>query len=74
MITSLNSVKKILFIRLSSLGDIVKCVPAYRALEKCFPQAQSDWLVDVRFAGVLEGQLNDGSVVPVSRSWSFGNF
>ena len=73
MITSLDFVKRILFIRLGSLGDIVKCVPAYRALVKCFPQAQCDWLVDVRFAGVLEGQLNGGSVVPVSRSWGSGN-
>lgn len=72
MITALNSVKRILFIRLSSLGDIVKCVPAYRALVKSFPGVQSDWLVDVAFAGVLEGQLTGGSVVPVTRSWSFG--
>jgi ADP-heptose:LPS heptosyltransferase len=73
MIPSLNKVKKILFIRLSSLGDIVKCVPAYRALVKSFPRAQCDWLVDVRFAGVLEGQLNDGIVVPMSGSWGFGS-
>ena len=73
MIDSLNSVKKILFIRLSSMGDIVKCVPAYRALVKCFPQAQSDWLVDVRFAGAIEGQLNGGKVVPMSRSLRFSN-
>ena len=73
MITSLNPVTRILFIRLSSLGDIVKCVPAYRALVKSFPGAQSDWLVDVRFAGVLEDQLKAGLVVPVSRRWSFGN-
>ena len=53
MITPLNFVKKLLFIRLGSLGDVVKCVPAYRSLANCFPQAQSDWLVDVRFAGAI---------------------
>ena len=73
MITSPDVIKRILFIRLGSLGDIVKCVPAYRALVKCFPQARSDWLVDVRFAGAIEGQLNGGRVVPVSKSLRFSN-
>jgi ADP-heptose:LPS heptosyltransferase len=71
MITHPDFVKKVLFIRLSSLGDIVKCVPAYRSLVNSFPHAQSDWLVDVRFAGAIDNQLNGGSAIPVSKTLSF---
>ena len=52
-------------------GAVVKCVPAYRSLANCFPQAQSDWLVDFRFAGAIYSQLNGGSVVPVFKTLSF---
>ena len=71
MITPPDFVKKLLFIRLGSLGDVAKCVPAYRSLANCFPQAQSDWLVDVRFAGAIDSQLNGGSVVPVFKASNF---
>jgi len=71
VITPPDCVKKMLFIRLGSLGDTVKCVPAYRSLTNCFPQAQSDWLVDVRFIGAIDNQLNGGSVVTVFKTLSF---
>ena len=71
MITPLDSVKKLLFIRLGSLGDVVKCVPAYRSLTNCFSQAQIDWLVDVRFAGAIDSQLNGGGVVTVLKTLNF---
>jgi ADP-heptose:LPS heptosyltransferase len=51
-----QTLKGILFIRLSSLGDVVKCVPAYRALCEAIPGARVTWLVDERFAKVLHGQ------------------
>ena len=71
MITPPDFVKRLLFIRLGSLGDVVKCVPAYRSLANCFPQTQCDWLVDARFAGAIDTQLNGGNVVSVSRNLSF---
>lgn len=71
MISPPDFVKKLLFIRLGSLGDIVKCVPAYRSLANCFPQTQCDWLVDARFAGAIDTQLNGGNVVSVSKTLSF---
>lgn len=71
MVTPPDIVKKLLFIRLGSLGDVVKCVPAYRSLANCFPKTQCDWLVDARFAGAIDTQLNGGSVVPVRKTLSF---
>ena len=72
MITPPDFVKRLLFIRLGSLGDVVKCVPAYRSLANCFPQTQCDWLVDARFAGAINTRpLNGGNVVSVSKTLSF---
>ena len=41
---------------------------------KLFPQTQCDWLVDVRFAGVIDGQLNGGKVVSVCKTLDFGDY
>lgn len=48
---------KILIIRLSSLGDILHTLPAFRSLRSTFPDAAIDWLVEERAKFVL-------SVVP----------
>ena len=40
--------------RLSSLGDVVHCLPAAVALRKTFPECEIVWCVDKRFAGIVE--------------------
>ena len=40
--------RRILIIRLSSLGDILHAVPAVRSLRSAFPHAVIDWLVEER--------------------------
>ncbi|MCC7172197.1 MAG: glycosyltransferase family 9 protein [Planctomycetes bacterium] len=45
--------RRILFIRLSALGDIVVTLPALAALRRHEPDALVDWLVEDRFAGLL---------------------
>ncbi len=47
--------KKILIIKPSSLGDIVHSLPVLDALNRCFPDAEIDWLVAKGFEGILEG-------------------
>lgn len=42
-----------LFIRLSSLGDILVALPALAALRRARPGAVVDWVVDDRFAALL---------------------
>lgn len=45
--------KRFLISRLSSLGDVVCCLPAAGALKKSFPDSEIVWVVDPRFAGVV---------------------
>jgi len=44
-----------LIIRLSSIGDIVHALPAVSWLGKTFPEAEIDWVVEKRFADLLQG-------------------
>ena len=46
--------KKILIIRLSSIGDVVLTTPVIRALGNCFPDAELHFLTKVAYAGLLE--------------------
>ena len=50
-----RDIRKILVIRLSSIGDIVHALPAVAALGTTFPDAEISWLVEVRYASLLEG-------------------
>lgn len=45
--------RRILFIRLSALGDVVVTLPALVALRRHEPDVEVDWLIEDRFAGVL---------------------
>lgn len=46
--------KKLLIVRLGSLGDIIHAVPAAAAIRHAVPQATIDWLVDVRHRELLD--------------------
>ena len=45
----------ILFVKPSSLGDIVLALPALSALRRGFPRARISWLIRPAFAPLLEG-------------------
>lgn len=45
---------KILIVRLSSLGDIIHALPAFQSLRSAHPGARIDWLVERRFAYLLD--------------------
>ena len=45
---------KILIARLSALGDCVCTLPVAVALKKQFPESSITWVVDPRFAGIVE--------------------
>jgi len=47
--------ERILLVRLSSLGDVVQCLPALAAVRAAKPDAEIGWLVEDRHAGVLVG-------------------
>ena len=45
---------RFLLVRLGSLGDVIHAIPAAAALRAFAPAAQIDWLVDPRYAGVVQ--------------------
>lgn len=49
-----ESLKNILIIKPSSLGDIVLALPALAALRRSFPGAKISWLIRPEFAGLIE--------------------
>lgn len=51
----LNGVPRILIIRLSAIGDVVRVLPALHALRDLYPHAQIDWAVESKSANILDG-------------------
>ena len=46
--------RSILVVRLGALGDLVHALPAVAAIRAAWPEARIDWLVDGRYAELLE--------------------
>jgi len=46
---------KILFIKLSAIGDVVQTLPALEAIKKTRPDSEITWVVEEAAAGILEG-------------------
>lgn len=64
--------RHILFIKPSSLGDIVHAMPTLVALRRAFPSAKVDWLVKRQWAGLverIEGVDRVWSVEPGLKGW-----
>ena len=47
--------RRILMVRLGSMGDIVHALPVLATLQENFPQWEIDWLVESRWRPLLEG-------------------
>jgi heptosyltransferase-1 len=61
---------RILLIRTSSLGDIVHCLPALRALRRRYPSAHIGWVVEDVFAPLLVRDPDLDEVLEVGlRRW-----
>lgn len=46
---------RILFIKLSAIGDVVQALPALEAVKQAIPESEIDWVVEEAAAGILEG-------------------
>ena len=51
----MQEIKKILIVKLSSIGDVVHSLPFLEVIKKKFPHAQIDWLVEEAVSSVLKG-------------------
>lgn len=62
--------KKILFIKLSSLGDIIHAYPAVYDIRQHFPDCKIDWLVDENFYELVKLNKLVDEVIPIPlRKW-----
>ncbi len=59
--------KRILLIRPSALGDVVRTVPVLVSLRQAYPQAQIDWLVQDNYAPAIAAHPALSGVVPFAR-------
>lgn len=50
----LNGVPRILIIRLSAIGDVVRVLPVLHALRNHYPNAQIDWAVEPKSRAIIE--------------------
>jgi len=51
----INGVPRILIVRLSAIGDVVRVLPALHALRNRYPNAQIDWAVERKSHEILSG-------------------
>ncbi len=63
---------RFLLVRLGSLGDIVHALPAASALRDTFPEARIDWVVDAKWARLLEGNPDVSNVIVLNRKSAGG--
>src|SRR5262245_14520568 len=72
----MESPRRILIIKLGSIGDVVHTLPALADLKRSFPDAEIDWLVESKASVILTGNPWLHDVVEIDtqtwrRSWSF---
>jgi lipopolysaccharide heptosyltransferase I len=61
---------KILFIKLSAIGDVVQTLPALEAIKKLYPDSEITWVVEEAAAGILEGHpFIDRLLVSRRKAW-----
>jgi len=63
---------RFLLVRLGSMGDVIHAIPAASALRDTFPGARIDWVVEPRWARLLEGNPDLNEVVSVDRKSAGG--
>ncbi|HBF22430.1 MAG TPA: hypothetical protein DDW23_01325, partial [Planctomycetes bacterium] len=56
---------KVLVVRLSALGDVIKTIPAMRALSEARPDLHLEWLIEDQYASLVE------SLPFIKRTWVF---
>lgn len=57
---------KIAIVKLSALGDIVHAMVALQFIKAALPEARIDWLVEERFAGLLDDNPDISGILPIN--------
>jgi heptosyltransferase-1 len=56
---------RILVVRLGAMGDVIHALPAVSALAKALPESKIDWIIEPRWAYLLEGNPYLNAVIPL---------
>jgi lipopolysaccharide heptosyltransferase I len=59
------SVRRILILRLSSLGDVIHALPAFQSLRASFPNARIEWLIERQLAFLLQVVEGIDEIIPI---------
>lgn len=58
---------RILMVRMTAMGDVIHTLPAAATLKASFPDAHLAWVVDPKWAVLLEGNPHVSEVIPMNR-------
>jgi lipopolysaccharide heptosyltransferase I len=62
---------KILFIKLSAIGDVVQTLPTLEAIKKLYPASEITWVVEEAAAGILDGHpLVNRVLISRRKAWT----
>ena len=62
-----TATRRILIVRLTAIGDVVRTLPALSTLRREYPRAHIAWVVEDKAAGVLEGHPHLDEVIVFER-------
>src|SRR5438105_14873148 len=64
----MSKVRRILIVKLSSIGDVVHALPVSAALGKAYPHIEISWVVEEMSAPIIEGNpfLHEVIVIPAT--------
>ncbi len=65
------NIKKILIIRLSAIGDVIRVIPAMEAIQIAYPDAQIDWVVEQKASDAIAGHLALNECIIFERTQDF---
>jgi heptosyltransferase I len=68
----IEGAERYLIVRLTALGDILHTLPAVAAIRAAHKNARIDWVVERKWAPVLEGSPAISEVIPFDRDSVFG--
>lgn len=71
MIETFEIPKRILVIRLSSIGDIVLATPLLRNLKHIYPNVEIDFVIKQKFQEILYGNPNVSRIIPFNDKQGF---
>jgi lipopolysaccharide heptosyltransferase I len=60
-------IERILIIRLSAIGDVVRTLPALSSLRREYPEAHIAWAVEDKAGGILEGHPHLDEIIEFKR-------